>query len=580
MINEPSIHVAFTYSMLYGESTAIPTLSQIREELGKLNRTFVVKVVLQILKQIDILNDVERFCEVFFVGNEPLKKLFIDRYSEKFKQLRNNNRETTPSLTVFSKHNCLELLKIVFSITPNDKGCVDELQCKRTLFDALLILNERITVDPECPKDLDSKIRTAYQMLLTLLSYNEYTNNSNAVDFMIQCYKANVLFDFCDANETFKTLFQLFLNSLGCSCWKEYVFALSRLFVLDSGNENNIKCEIVLDPQSASYFQDKRVLDGFAIQENDIIDDSINVDYVKFKEKPIICIENDTYYVIEPFFLASRIYKSIFWELKDKNGQLGVEKDFFRFYTTEFSERYLFYGVVQNMIKKTSCKSFSGISLEKKMSAPPDYYIRDGNDVYIFEFKDMFFRKEEKVECVYEKVKEHIEQKLVCKDNGKPSGVIQLVNCIVALKKGDYNVLDPNIKTGNVRVYPLLVVGDATFATPGMSVILNDYFRNNLRQHHMEADHLIKDLTLVSVDSLILYQDDVREKRKKLKDILSSYIRFLHVRQPYSNQDIMKNFLHEYFSLDQYLRFQGLPQSMSSVLNSVLERLEAEGNQI
>lgn len=57
--------------MMYGKSTAIPILSQIKEELGKLNRTFVVKVVLQILKQIDILNDVERFCEVFIVCNEP-----------------------------------------------------------------------------------------------------------------------------------------------------------------------------------------------------------------------------------------------------------------------------------------------------------------------------------------------------------------------------------------------------------------------------------------------------------------------------------------------------------------------------
>lgn len=212
------------------------------------------------------------------------------------------------------------------------------------------------------------------------------------------------------------------------------------------------------------------------------------------------------------------------------------------------------------------------------MSAPPDYYIRDGNDVYIFEFKDMFFRKEEKVECVYEKVKEHIEQKLVCKDNGKPSGVIQLVNCIAALKKGDYKVLDPNIKTENVRIYPILVVGDATFATPGMSVILNEYFQNNLRQHHMEEDHLIKNLTLVSVDALILYQDDVREKRKKLKDILSSYIQFLHTQHPYPKQDIMKNFLHEYFSLDQYLQFQGRPQSMSSVLNSLLKSLEADGD--
>lgn len=318
MINEPSIHVAFTYSMMYGEGIAIPALNQIKGELGKLNRTFIVKVVLRILKQVDGLNDFERFCELFFIGNDQLKELFKERYIHAYNQLRSNNTETAPTLTVFSKHNCLELLKIVFSIPPNDKGSVDELQCQRILFDTFLILNERITVDPECPEDLGSSIRMAYQVLLTLLSYNEYTNNAVEEDFMIQCYKANALFGFCCTNESFKTLFLSFLNSLGCSCWREYVLTLSKLFVLDSGNKDNIKCEIVLNPQDANYYQDKKVLDGFAIQENELIEESANVDYVKFKEKPIIRMENNNYYVVEPFFWYHESIKAFFGGLKTK----------------------------------------------------------------------------------------------------------------------------------------------------------------------------------------------------------------------------------------------------------------------
>ena len=79
------------------------------------------------------------------------------------------------------------------------------------------------------------------------------------------------------------------------------------------------------------------------------------------------------------------------WQGKHKNDLQG----FNRIFTTEFSEET----VLVNCLKEIAA-SFDWLSLtdkeckslipEKKLSSPPDFYIRDGKDVILFEFTNRF----------------------------------------------------------------------------------------------------------------------------------------------------------------------------------------------
>lgn len=209
------------------------------------------------------------------------------------------------------------------------------------------------------------------------------------------------------------------------------------------------------------------------------------------------------------------------------------------------------------------------------ISGEPDYYIRNGNDIFLFECKDPLFRKEDKVECNYENVKSSIEEKLVHKEKGQPSAIEQLCNNIELILNNNFPI-DLGIRSEKVRIYPILVVGDSTFTNVGMNFILNDYFKVTISSREIGHKN-IHPLILVSIDSLILYQSDFEEKNLKLRDVLDSYLKFLNMEHPYGKNDIIKNAMHKYFSLDQYLKDKTPIKSNKLLLEPLIKSFRERG---
>lgn len=224
---------------------------------------------------------------------------------------------------------------------------------------------------------------------------------------------------------------------------------------------------------------------------------------------------------------------------------------------------------MSHIIGRKSYIHYSGAEMRSKgFLGEPDYYIRNGNDIFLFEFKDSLYRKEDKVECDYEKVKSSIEKKLVRKENGKPSAIEQLCNGIALILNDKFRI-DLGIRSNKVKIYPILVVGDSTFTNVGTNFILNDYFKTEISNRNIDNKN-IRPLILVSIDSLILYQFDFEEKNLKLRNVLDSYLKFLNKKYPYRKNDTDKNTMHKYFSLDQYLRDKIPIKSNASHLEPVI----------
>lgn len=577
MIRLNSIHIPLTYQKFYNKEK--PNLDVLKVSLAKLDKQTLLKCALTLLHNADSWSNINEFITHFFSReNEEFARKVLHQYNKIMFEIDRTSNGIMPQIKVLTKHSCLELLRIIFSINFTGENTSDNATFQLVIFDWLLIINDMTTPTPNFPENINKNLKLAYSALLNMLSYNDFTNIDTTANFILQCHKSRLLFEFLDSQDNLRRIREMYLQKIGCKCWEEYIFVIAKLFVLDYQNESPTTC-IVLKENHPSFQHDKKILNQFAFSSSDKIPHEENVDFISFRNQPLIRFEKNTYWVIDENFLANRLYRSLFFGIKEQNDL--IEKpyklsNFLQFFTTNFSEETLFYDVMKHIIEKKSYKHYSGAEMRsKKFSGEPDYYIRNGNDVFLFEFKDSLFSKKNKVGCNYENVKSHIEEKLVHKENGKPSAIEQLCSSIALILNGEFRI-DSSIRPNKVKIYPILVVGDTTFTNVGTNFILNDYFKMGLSNRKIENKN-IRPLILVSIDSLILYQFDFENKNLKLRSILDSYVKFLNMEHPYRKNDIFQNVMHSCFSLDQYLRDKIPPKSNTSLLNPLIKSFRERG---
>lgn len=553
MVQLNYICIPLTYQDLYNKE---PDFDMLKALLVKYDKQTLLKHVLVLLHNAQSWSKIDVFIENFFSKeNGDFVDKLLRQYNETNFELHKISNGVIPQIMVLTKHSCLELLRIIFSINFTGENSNDIATLRLTIFDWLLAINNTTTLTPNCPDNMNEKLKMAYSVLLNILSYNDFTNIEATANFLSQCHKSRLLFEFLNSQENLRQILQMYLQTIGCKCWEEYIYVLVKIFILNYQNDSPIT-SIVLDEKDTSFLHDKNLFDNFSVSSSDNLSYDKNVDFVSFRNRPIIRFDKNTYWVIDDNFLVNRLYRSLFFGLKKQN-ELIEEKyklsNFFQYFTTHFSEEVLFYDVMKHIVGNKSYIHYSGAEMRsKKISGEPDYYIRNGNDIFLFEFKDSSFRKEDKVECDYENVKSSIEEKLVHKRKGKPSAIEQLCNNIGLILNNEFQI-DLGIRSDKVRIYPILVVGDTAFTNAGLNFILNDYFKIEISNRNIENKN-IRPLTLVSIDSLILYQFDFENKYLKLRNVLDSYLNFLNVEFPYGKKCIYRNILHSYFSLDQYLK--------------------------
>jgi len=547
-----TICMPLTYQEFYNKEK--PNINTLKLSLAKYKKETLLKCVLILLNNTDSWSKIDGFIMNFFSKeNDLYAQNVFNKYNEILSSYNKKYNGIIPNVLIYSRHACLELLRIIFSVEFTGENINSITKIELLIFDCLLIVNDITNLTPDCPEDIDDDLKLAYYFLLNMTSYNDFTNIEENNNLILQCHKSKLLFEFLNTQENLQIMRKLYLNQMGFSCWEEYIFVLVKLFILDSTNKLST-ISITLKESSQFYKRDKKLIDNFAIECSEEVAYDKNVDYIFFRNCPLIRF-NDDYYVIDKNFLANRIYRGLFFGLKEKNNSLCPQykvTNFFQYFSSKFSEETLFYSVMKNIVGNKSYKNYSGNEMRNLgIYGEPDYYIRNGNDIFLFEFKDSLFPKEDKVECNYENVKLLIETKLVHKNNGKPSAIEQLCNNIKLILEDKFKV-DLGIRSNKVRIYPVLVVGDTTFTNIGTNFILNDYFMRELLKRNIVNKNL-RPLILVGIDSLLIYQFDFKNKELNLRNVLEDFLKFIKTKRPYSQSNINRNIMHNFFSLDQYL---------------------------
>lgn len=567
-----------TYSMIFGHPGEAPEMY-----LSTLNRSVLIQSALFLLHMEEEWKSNIAFFENFF-GND--NEQYAQELWTKIQKLSDNQSPIETVLKtqyrILSKHSCLELLRISFSLPNKIDVTTDSVDLQKSIFQALLSINETLN-EPNFShvNKLPEHISSAYSILMNTLPYNEFTNTDTLSKFLASCKKSELFFEFCERSHKYRTILQQFIKSYGCSSWEKYLYSLIKIFILNGGNKDEYS-KISLDIRDNDYEQELFILTRLSIDINDLISKEDNIDYRVFRNNPLVRISPNEFMVIYSSLCVEKLYNSLIFQFNEINESLPKPErisNLFQSYTSTFSEEYLFYTIIQTIISRQKYIALSGNECRATDNiGEPDYYIRNWNDIFLFEFKDVMMNASIKTSCDYEKLKSLIEDKLVCKkDSNKDSAIGQLTNNVTKILSSTFS-WDKQINAKKVRIYPVLVVGDTKFTTPGMCSILNDYFINSLANKGVNREQ-VKGLIVVDINTLILYQHEFANKTITLKEVFDGYYNYLRKKRPYPSkpENIINNAFHHVFSTSTYIEENYKIKANQSLLSGIITRFRSQG---
>ena len=436
----------------------------------------------------------------------------------------------------------LLFFEFVFSLK-DDETTQNEVESEKNLFRAYLTFlsasTKKESLSSEYLQTLEPSLQTPALILNLMFPQSDFVNYDMADLFVTQVIKSLILFQFLEQNPVGQELLKIFCQQFKIGHWREYFEKVIPLIQAHINHPTEGWTELNV-PNNERFEENCEFLDTFSLEH---IDEEMNVDFRQLRSFPLYKIAQGRYSIISAQFVVEKVYKGLYFKLREINELLSdniKRKNFRTFYTSEFSEKFLLYKILGYIFEKTSYIRFTGQQI--KVDGAPDYYIRNGNNLFLFENKDVLINADIKHSGYYEVLENELKKKLYFEEkDGKiaQKAVLQLINNVKkALTKE--NPFDQNYKSISLKIYPILVLHDASFNAPGLNVIINIWFRNELTKLAEEGLPIdkIKQLTIINVDTLILYADYLKAKKIALHDLLDEYTKYCQINKNQKFRDM------------------------------------------
>ncbi|MEZ0607855.1 hypothetical protein ACAW74_05025 [Fibrella sp. WM1] len=452
-------------------------------------------------------------------------KDFATKLYRKIKLLDFKNgsiNETTHSFV--SKIDSLYFLEYALGLNINTNNrTVRPEEAEINLFKALLLVNrdQNVKHNSGYSKISESDLDAGVQFFTPIsVAEREFMDDSPfLIYYTLTAQLAKALYCFQFFSESNKEILNVFYEKYSCKDFNEYINAFSRIINWIFINQN------YSDGFSPVVFEIDDSMIGF--MENFIISSTIydDIDFIALRTRPIIKYDDKSYMVVYDLFVIQKIYNGLYFELKEIYDLIGERKKplFRQYFTTEFSEKFLLYNVMQSIYSKRSYIQFSGTEIEKYTLGGADYYIRNGNKVFLFENKDIFISGKVKTSYSMKNIASTIDEKLV-----NVKGLPQIINNIKMILNGIYK-FDIGLKQSKCIIYPILVIHDSSLNAVGINTYLNNKFKSMLYKMENEGYDIkkIKSLTVINIDTLIILRDAISSKRIILETAIDEYNKYL-----------------------------------------------------
>lgn len=435
-----------------------------------------------------------------------------------YQKIMAKRRKHGTSSCIINTRTSLDFFEYAFKSTTT-RNRISDSQQNINVLKAYLLLNERNNKK----SSLQGKEYDIDEIMLhNALEYERYIDENLLYLRVTQFIKACLFFEFCE--KKLPVHLKEFENFYDIDTWKTYILYLHQVGMIIKERElHNPLLTVTIPFEDDNYLKKKRFLEKFCLQKSGWDD---NQDYTELKNNPIIQSGDNKYQVIFEQFFCEKVYQSLYFKFREINERFqgsnpaSFVKNFRKYIPFEFSEKFLTNKLLLTAFGNKYIHLNYNDLREKGQS---DYYVRNGKYIFLFECKDNLIGKDILAECNLDLFIGKLKELFVEKSNEKRirgKAINQLINNISKILGMEYP--DKKYKAKNCVIYPIIVVHNNVFSLTGINSIVNRWFWDEIHERGITHPY-IKDVTIISIDTLALYQGVFPQKGCSIKEMIDAY---------------------------------------------------------
>lgn len=423
------------------------------------------------------------------------------------------------------------LLMTIEYLLLHDNSCRRELSKddKSNLFKAYLIVCDDYLMQKE--EVNQDGTYSADDMLKFYMPFELRMNTVLSIkDSLIELVKSKLfLDDFASNDQRFSSYIDAYIRGKHCESVSKYMlmlFSLSAELICNEKKTNIIKIDLSDSVTMCSF------LDNFCINIPD------NTDDVNIQEKPLYKVDHNTYCFLYVKFFVDKFFHSLLFDLAkelEKQRLIDTKKtpayvQIKQLVGQKFTEQYLFYKVIDRILADKRYEKKTGEDMLKISDGLPDFYASKGQRMFLFEFKDIQLSRKVVTSGDYDTIIKVVENELVENEKGRPKGITQLANDI---DKHLADIVGKDRVSEKLYVYPILVYSDSSFDIEGFNYYLNNRFHEIIRTRNIPSNVHVKDVLMVNIDTLIMFEKAFTDKKLKFDVLINEYISYKNSKEQY-----------------------------------------------
>lgn len=338
---------------------------------------------------------------------------------------------------------------------------------------------------------------------------------------LIKCYM--LLIEFPKYNAKFSHYVEEFCKEKEIPCIKFYLDEIFLTFLqMTSVDFSNCRMDMGESSEIARKFYDSFTIDPSHYHHD--------MDFLMMRERPLVKTGPNIYNFIYMKMFLDKAYTGLLFDIKDtlvKRGLLDEKNGYMNLRSMlgeDFSEKFFFYTLMGRCFGKHYVR-YSGEELKKALGeGMPDYYLRRGNRIFIFECKDTQMAAQKKLSGNYDTIKNAIDEKFVENTKGHAKGIGQLIQVIEDKMPVILSNIDKDVVQGVKFIFPIIVYFDDSFDVEGPNYLLNKEFKKRIDCVSVSPDYVVKDVVMVNIEQLMRLENFFASDKLKLATLINSYI--------------------------------------------------------
>lgn len=403
--------------------------------------------------------------------------------------------------------NSMPLLKLMENIVKNYNDIselgVDNAVAEMTLFKAWLVTNEHFRF--EVPENAQPNTDNLFKAILVNKSIQYEFMRSKLFHFQILMGAS--FFKYLSDHTELSIYLQKFLQAKSVQSFTEYLFILTDVYMnqFSQGGfgfglkDDSIALEVFFKSMSFAYHDKDDLRTAHNLVQS--------TDFKLFRQRPLVQREDNTFYLVHYNFFVDKLYQGLVFDFYSQSGidvKFKTVPSFLQFLGQDFAEKHLFYQFLpQCFPEKYSVKVPGDKFGEIEYS---DYYVRDSQTLFLFEFKNVIMGAATKQSKSFSRIKDGIIEKFIRSEDGQAKGVTQLLQTIERLVVSPFHFDDFVAKgVGKLKVVPVIVYCDDFFEVDGVQAILSEEFTKQVGKSRIlsSSHHKILDVSLVHLHDII-----------------------------------------------------------------------------